>query len=64
MPVQPRRARFSVNDLHRAHKAAEKVGRVKSWEIRPDGTIRVEFGDGEPDNDDWRAGSPLYEGRA
>jgi len=41
MPVQPRRARFSVNDLHRAHKAAEKVGRVKSWEIRPDGTIRI-----------------------
>ena len=58
------RARFSVADLERAHKAAEKVGRVASWEIKPDGTIRVEFGETQPDNDDWRAGSPLYQGRA
>lgn len=62
--MQPRRARLSVADLHRAHKAAEEVGRVKSWELRPDGTIRIEFGDATPDNDDWRQGSPLYQGRA
>lgn len=53
-------ARFSQADLERAHKAAAKVGCVKCWEIRPDGTIRIEFGDFEPAND-WREGSPLYE---
>lgn len=58
------RTRFSAADLERAHKAAEKVARVAAWEIKPDGTIRVEFGDSQPDNDDWREGSPLYEGRA
>lgn len=56
-------ARFSQADLTRAVKAAEKLGyRVAGWEIKPDGTIRVEFGDVEPAND-WREGSPLYEGR-
>lgn len=55
-------ARFSAADLERAHKAAEKVARVAAWEIKPDGTIRVEFGEAEPAND-WREGSPLYEGR-
>ena len=57
------RAHFSTADLERAHKAASKVGRVASWEIKPDGTIRVEFGENKPDNDDWRDGSPLYEER-
>jgi hypothetical protein len=56
-------ARFSTADALRAHKAASKVGRVASWEIKPDGTIRVEFGENKPDNDDWRDGSPLYEER-
>jgi hypothetical protein len=56
-------ARFSTADAIRAHKAAEKVARVAAWEIKPDGTIRVEFGEAKPDNDDWRDGSPLYEGR-
>ena len=50
------RARFSQADLTRATKAAEKAGlRVTGWEIRPDGSIRLEFGEFAPDNDDWRA---------
>ena len=57
------RARFSAADLERAHKAASKVGRVASWEIKPDGTIRVEFGETQPDNDDFWNGSPLLENR-
>lgn len=59
-----RPARFSSADLERAHKAASKVARVAAWEIKPDGTIRVEFGEAQSDNDDWRADCPLYEGRA
>ena len=51
---------FSTSDAIRAHKAASKVGRVASWEIKPDGTIRVEFGESEPDNDDWRDDCPAY----
>lgn len=53
-------SRFSQADLERAHKAAAKVARVTAWEIKPDGTIRVEFGDSEADNENWFAGSPLY----
>jgi hypothetical protein len=53
-------SRFSTADLERAHKAASKVGRVASWEIKPDGTIRVEFGENKPDNDWWKD-SPLLE---
>jgi hypothetical protein len=59
-----RAARFSQADLARATKAAEKLGkRVTGWEIRPDGTIAIQFGEFEPAND-WRTGSPLYEERA
>jgi hypothetical protein len=57
------RTRFSAADLERAHKAASKVGRVASVEIKPDGTIRVEFGENKPDNDDFWDGSPLLEDR-
>jgi len=56
-----RAARFSQADLLRAMKAAEKAGyRVAGYEIKPDGAIKVELGDQDTD-DDWRAGSPLYE---
>jgi hypothetical protein len=44
-------------------KAAEKAGyRVAGYEIRIDGTIKVELGD--QDMEDWRAGSPLYSNAA
>lgn len=55
-----RASRFSQADVTRAIRAAEKLGyRVTGYEIKPDGTIRLELGrDG---NHDWRDGSPLYE---
>ena len=58
------RARFSSADIARAKKAAEENGLcLKGCEFRPDGSIKLEFGEfGE--NDDWRAGSPLYQGSA
>lgn len=52
-------ARFSQSDLIRAMKAAEKAGyRVAGYEIRTDGSIKVELG--EHGEEDWRTGSPLY----
>jgi hypothetical protein len=55
------RARFTQSDVDRARKAADKAGlRLTGFEVRPDGTIRLEFGDWSQDNDDWRIGSPLY----
>jgi hypothetical protein len=40
-------------------KAAEKAGyRVAGYEIKSDGSIKVELG--EQEQEDWRAGSPLY----
>jgi len=54
-----RAARFSQADLIRAMKAAEKAGyRVAGYEIKSDGSIKVELG--EQEQEDWRAGSPLY----
>ena len=48
-------------DISSAKAAAEKNGlRLLALEKRPDGTVKLEFGDFEPVNDDWRAGSPLY----
>jgi hypothetical protein len=59
-----RPARFSQSDLTRAKRAADKAGlRLTGCEIKPDGTIKFEFGEHEIVSD-WRAGSPLYEGRA
>lgn len=56
-----RAARFSQADLDRARKAADKAGlRLTGYEVRPDGTIRLEFGDWSQDNDDWRADCQLY----
>jgi len=47
-----RPARFTQSDLTRAVKAAEKAGLcVAGYEIRPDGTIKVLTGNGEPAND-------------
>jgi uncharacterized LabA/DUF88 family protein len=58
-----RAVRFSQSDLIRAMKAAEKAGyRVAGYEIRTDGSIKVELG--EQAEQDWRTGSPLYRNAA
>lgn len=51
------RARFSSADIARAKKAAEDNGLcLKGCEFKPDGTVKLEFGE-FADNDDWRAGT-------
>lgn len=54
--------RISSAEIERAKLAANDAGvKLVGFEKRPDGTIKLEFGDyGE---EDWRAGSPLYEAR-
>lgn len=53
--------RFSQADIARARKAAESAGlRLTGYEVRPDGTIKLEFGEPAHDNDDWRSGT-VYE---
>jgi hypothetical protein len=55
------RPRISAADILRAKEAAEEAGlRLTGLEKRPDGTVKLEFGEQEAAND-WRAGSPLYE---
>lgn len=57
------RARFSQAEIAKAKAIAESAGlRLVGYEKRPDGTVKLEFGEFN-DNDDWRAGSPLYEQR-
>jgi hypothetical protein len=52
--------RVSSADISYAKAAAEKAGlRLTALEKRPDGTVKLEFGEYEAAND-WRAGSPLY----
>jgi hypothetical protein len=53
-------ARISCADVEHAKAVAEKAGlRLTALEKRPDGTVKMEFGEFEAAND-WRAGSPLY----
>lgn len=53
-------ARVSPAEIAQAKAAAEKSGlRLSAIEKRPDGTVKLEFGEFEAAND-WRAGSPLY----
>lgn len=53
--------RISEAEIARAKVAAEGAGlRLVGLEKRPDGTVKFEFGEFEV-NDDWRAGSPLYD---
>jgi hypothetical protein len=55
-----RPARITQAEVQHAKSVAEAAGlRLAGLEKRPDGTVRLEFGEGEPTND-WRAGSPLY----
>ena len=54
-------ARVTPAEVSHAKAVAENAGlRLVGFEKRPDGTVKLEFGDLEPAND-WRAGSPLYD---
>lgn len=53
-------ARFTKADVRRAIKSVEESGLpVGAVKVEPDGSITVLVGT-EQNNDDWRAGSPLY----
>lgn len=56
------RATLSWSEVEKAKAAADKAGlRLAAVERRPDGSVRWEFDKEAADNDDdWRAGSPLY----
>ena len=58
--------RFKQGDLTRAIRAAEKAGIcVARVRIAPDGAIEIVAGEPETaDSTRWRAGSPLYSGKA
>jgi hypothetical protein len=54
-------ARISSADVEQAKALADKAGlRLVALEKRPDGTMKIEFGE-IASNDDWRDGSPLYD---
>jgi hypothetical protein len=51
---------FTQAEIAQAKQLAEGAGlRLTGIEKRPDGTVKLEFGEYEA-NDDWRDGSPLY----
>ena len=51
--------RVSSAEVLHAKAVAEKAGlRLTALEKRPDGTVKLEFGEFE--DADWRSGSPLY----
>lgn len=53
------RATFTQADVARAKKAAEAAGlRLAAFEVKPDGTVKLEFGEFAV-NDDWRVGTPF-----
>jgi hypothetical protein len=53
-----RAARISCAEVEHAKAVAEKAGlRLAALEKRPDGTIKIEFGDLLANNDDWRVGT-------
>jgi hypothetical protein len=58
------RASLSTAEVIRATAAAAKSGlRLVAVERKPDGSVRWEFGENKPDNDDFWDGSPLLEDR-
>jgi hypothetical protein len=55
--------RITAGEIERAKAAALDAGlRLVGLEKRPDGTLRFEFAEAVG-ADDWRDGSPLYDGR-
>jgi hypothetical protein len=51
--------RITSAEIERAKDECAKAGvRLVGLEKRPDGTVKFEFGEFE--EEDWRAGSPLY----
>ena len=58
------RASLSTAEVIRATAAAAKAGlHLVAVERKPDGSVRWEFGENKPDNDDFWDGSPLLEDR-
>ena len=56
-------ARITQAEIAHAKSVAEANGlRLAGLEKRPDGTVKLEFGEFEAD--DWRKGSPLYQDKA
>jgi hypothetical protein len=54
-----RAVRISAAEIERAKDECAKAGvRLIGLEKRPDGSVKFEFGNFE--EEDWRAGSPLY----
>jgi hypothetical protein len=54
-----RAVRISAAEIERAKDECAKAGvRLVGLEKRPDGSVKFEFGQFE--EEDWRAGSPLY----
>jgi hypothetical protein len=54
------RPRISAADVEHAKGLAEKAGlRLVALEKRPDGTVKIEFGEYKL-IEDWREGSELY----
>jgi hypothetical protein len=54
-----RAVRISAAEIERAKDECAKAGvRLVGLEKRPDGSVKFEFGNFE--EEDWRAGSPLY----
>lgn len=51
-------ARFTQAEIDQAKALAENAGlRLAGIEKRPDGTVKLEFGELSALNDDWRSGT-------
>jgi hypothetical protein len=56
-----KQVRITSAEISRAKDECAKAGvRLVGLEKRPDGTLKFEFGEFGPFEDDWKAGSPLY----
>jgi hypothetical protein len=57
-------ARFTQAEIAKAKQLAEGAGlRLTGYLKAPDGTVKLEFGEPEAFNDDWRVGT-VFEKRA
>ena len=54
-------ARVSSAELDHAKAVSEKAGlRLVGYEKRPDGPVKLEFGEWSELANDWKAATPLY----
>jgi copper chaperone CopZ len=59
------RATFKQADVERAVKGVYGAGlQVARVRVSPDGAIDIIIGQPSDDDEDWRNGSPLYQGQA